>query len=275
MNLVILMIFTILTAGAQSPTDLLRNFDQKIYSLKSKGVKDLTVDIQNSELTRRIIERQSFGKISEIIFRLYWTAQPERLAIEIIGLPDGFKELREELKMNISPFIEDVLPISLEKKFSNHTFSVGSEKNSVLAKENTGVAPIPSYLLKFDNQDRLVEIVGNRPVGSLSLQLLYEKTSFSDGKWVLKEQKSLTVDPGQSYSVTKKLYYGKTQGLSTLSRVEVDTEQKPVNGRGGVKTSEAIDFKDYKINEGAALRYFLGESKSAPASPSSLGDNNL
>ena len=40
-----------------------------------------------------------FGKVNEVIFRTYWTANPERVAIEVIGLPEGFKEIKEELKL--------------------------------------------------------------------------------------------------------------------------------------------------------------------------------
>ena len=44
------------SAFAQDPSAYLKNFDAKIYSLKSKGVKEFVVDIESSRLTKQLNE---------------------------------------------------------------------------------------------------------------------------------------------------------------------------------------------------------------------------
>jgi predicted HAD superfamily phosphohydrolase YqeG len=59
---VVLFLFS-LGAIAQEPSTYLKIFDSKVYSLKTKGVKDFVVDLENTRLTKQINDQQSFGKI--------------------------------------------------------------------------------------------------------------------------------------------------------------------------------------------------------------------
>lgn len=259
------VLFTLLTFSAwgQDPTAYLNAFDAKIYSLKSKGVKDFVVDIQSSKLTKQLDEQMIFGKVKEVTFRTYWTANPERLAIEIIGLPEGFKEVKEDLKNSVLSVMDNILPSTTAQRFSGYKFQVGAAPKEFLAKDTTGIATIQSYVLKFDKEDKLSEVVGNKAVGSLVLIPKYEKESFTDGKLVLKSLRTTTSENGQTAVVKKVLGYGTSQGIGVVTRVTTSTEQKSAApGAKPLNSEESVDFKNYKINSGAAFKYFLGsESK--------------
>lgn len=252
-------------AFAQDVASYLKNFDAKIYSLKSKGVKDFVVDIESSKLTRQMNDLQQFGKVEELIFRAYWTAEPERLAIEVIGLPDGFKEIKEELKLSILPMMDNLIPQTMPQRFAGHKFQNGANSREIIARDTSGMAQIPSYLIKFDEQDKVIEVIANKAVGTLEVRPLYEKSPFADGKWVLKQQTNHSTENGQSLVVTKSLDYEKIQGMGVLSEVQINSEYKLIQGKS-TKFSESITFKNYRINEGEGLKYFLGESKILPAS---------
>lgn len=253
------------SAYAQDPSAYLKSFDAKIYSLKTKGVKDFVVDIENAKLTKNINDQQLFGKVEELVFRVYWTANPERLAIEVIGLPQGFKEVKEDLKMAIMGVVENLIPQSMAQKFSGYNFLPGASAREIIAKDTTGIAPVPSFVLKFDEQDRLIEVRGVKPIGSLIVKPEYEKESFSDGKLVLKDQTTTTSENGQTLIMTKELEYGSSQGIGVLTEVEVSTEHRASQAEAKpMTTNETISFKNYKINSGDALKYFLGESKAVP-----------
>lgn len=252
------------SAFAQDPASYLSAFDSKIYSLKTKGVKDFVVDVESSKLTKQINDQQTFGKVEELLFRTYWTAEPERFAIEVIGLPDGFREVKEELKTSMLPIIENLLPQRMTQKFTGYKFTQGQNPKEILAQDSTGIATVPSFTLKFDEQDKLVRVIGNRPIGSLTVEPVYEKSSFAEGKWVLTSQKTVSSENGQTLTVQKDLDYGKSQGISVLSEVTITSEHRAGKDTKGVKSQETVDFKNYKINEGAAFKYFLGEGKAAP-----------
>lgn len=265
MKALICLLFIVSSAFAQDPSAYLKNFDAKIYSLKNKGVKDFVVDIESSKLTKQMNDQQTFGKVNELIFRTYWTANPERLAIEVIGLPEGFKEIKEELKLSLLGMMDNLIPQTMAQRFSGYKISAGTKAKEFVAQDTSGIAPIPSYILKFDNQDRLVEVQGQRPVGTFIVKPVYEKESFADGKWVLKEQKTTTSENGQTLTISKELDYGTSQGISVLTEVEVTTEQKSISSDAKpISSTESLTFKNYKINDGEALKYFLGENP-APA----------
>lgn len=261
-TLFLILIMISFSALAQDPTAYLNNFDARVYSLKNKGVKDFVVDIESSKLTDQLNDQMIFGKVEEVIFRTYWTANPERIAIEVIGLPDGFKEIKEELKISIMSVIESLLPPTTIQRFAGYKFQGSKMPKEFIAQDGTGIANVQSYVLRFDNQDKLIEIVGNRPIGTLSTTPVYEKEGFSDGKWVLKSIATVSSENGQSYTLKKELSYGSSQGMGVLSKVKVSSEQKGANsGAKSSKLEEVVEFKNYKINAGIALKYFLGETE--------------
>jgi hypothetical protein len=268
----IIICFLILTTWsfAQDATIYLKNFDNRVYSLKTKGIKDFVVDIESSRLTKQVNVQQTFGKVEELIFRVYWTQDPERIAIEVIGLPDGFKEIKDELKFGILQLMDNLIPQTFVQRFAGYKFSSNSPK-VYLVRDATGVAAIPSFVLKFDEQDKLIEIIGNKPVGELEITPVFEKTAFSDGKWVLVKQTTKTNENGQFLTVTKELEYSKVQGIGTLSQVNFTTEHRPGSEGKPVTQKDELKFKNYRINEGIALKYFLGDAKTQPGDSKSPG----
>lgn len=255
-----------LNAWSQDPVAYLNNFDAKVYSLKTKGVKEFVVDIESSKLTKQMDEMMTFGKVKEVIFRTYWTANPERIAIEVIGLPDGFREIKEELKLSIFSVIDNLLPLTSVQRFAGYKFHAGGRPKEILAQDSTGIANVQSFVLRFDAQDRLTEVVGNKAVGTLVTTPVYEKEGFAAGKWVMKSTSTTSSENGQTLTVKKELKYGTSQGIGVLSEVEITTEQKLESSTAKpLITEETVEFKNYKINAGEALKYFLGDSsKTAP-----------
>lgn len=253
-----------LSAWAQDPTAYLNNFDAKVYSLKTKGIKEFVVDIESSKLTKQLNEQQTFGRVKEVIFRTYWTANPERIAIEIIGLPDGFREIKEDLKMSIMSVMDNLLPMSTVQRFAGYKFHTGANPKEFIATDSSGIANVQSYVLKFDNQDKLVDVIGKKAIGTLSITPKYDKDAFANGKWVLKSLKTESSENGQTVVTTKDLNYGTSQGIAVLSRVTVSMNQKSdAPGAKALNSEETIEFKNYKIGAGDALKYFLGESPKA------------
>jgi hypothetical protein len=266
MNALLCFLFLMTTALAQDPTAFLKNFDSKIYSLKTKGVTDFSVEVDYPRLTRQLNEQQTFGKVSELVFKIYWTADPERFAIEVHGLPDGFVQVKEELKASIAGVFENIVPIPTAKKLQGYKLSF-TKPLEILAQDTSGIARIPSFTLKFDEQSLLSEVIGNKPIGTLVVKTEYTQPGFADGKWVLQAQKTVTAESGQTLFVTKALKYEKFNSLSAPSELTVTTEQAGGEKGKVTRNSESIYFKNYLINQGAAMKYFLSEGKVLPKSP--------
>lgn len=246
-------------AIAQDPTAYLNNFDQKVYSLKTKGVKDFAVDLENSKLTKQLNDQLIFGKVSKVVFKLYWTANPERLDVVVQGLPDGFIEAKEDLKIRVMALLENLIPLPMVKKFSQFKISAGPKPKEILMQDNSGLAPIPSYVLKFDATDKLTEVVGNKPVGTFVTTYEFGKDSFADGKWVLKETTTTNSENNQSVVSKSELSYGTSQGIGVLTEIEQSIEQTAKPGSKPFTVTESWEFENYRINTGEGLKHFLGE----------------
>ena len=256
----LMTIFFSLNVFAQDPLAYLGQFDQKVYSLKNKGIRDFVVDVENNKLTQSVNEQGIFGRVSKLTFRVYWTADPERLAIDLIGLPEGFREIKEEMKYTVLQQLELLLPQTIEKKFRGYKFTQAPGTKDVIAKDISGIATVPEFILKFDNQDKLQEIVGKKPVGTMDTAVTYEKENFADGKYVLKNQTTTVNENGQTTSIKKELKYGNSNGIGVLSSVSTTVETKSeVKGAKPFSQTETLTFDNYKLNTGTALKWFLSE----------------
>jgi hypothetical protein len=259
----IIFLFVILSTNlfAQDPKVYLSNFYSKIYSLKTKGVKDFVVDISSSRLTNQINDQMTFGKVKNLVFRVYWTANPERLDVEILGLPEGFRELKQGLKLSLLSLMENLLPPSFEQKFNGFEFTRSSNTGEFIAVDKSGVAPIGTYYLKFDSKDSLTEVEGKPAIGSFVVKTEYVKTGFSDGKLVLMNQVSDSSQNGVTVQSKKKLEYGDSKGIGVLEEVQIETTTKSAaNEKLNSSSEETLEFKNYRIDSGLALKYFLGEN---------------
>jgi len=259
----IFFLFIVLSSNlfAQDPKAYLGNFYSKIYSLKTKGVKDFVVDISSSRLTSQINDQMTFGKVKSLIFRVYWTANPERMEIEVLGLPEGFRELKEELKLSLVGLMENLLPPTFEQKFNGFELSRSSNPGEFIAVDKSGIAPIGKYYLKFDAKESLTEVEGKPAIGSFLVKTEYEKTGFSDGKWVLMKQVSDSNQNGISLQSKKSLEYGETKGIGVLEEVQIETTTKSIaNEKINASSEETLEFKNYRIDSGLAFKYFLGDN---------------
>lgn len=248
-------------AHAEDPKTYFTTFDSKVYSLKTKGMKDFVVDIENPGLKNRLNEQGTFGKVDKFFFRVFWTSSPERVGVEVMGLPEGFREVKDELKAGILLSLDYLLPLSVQDKFKGYKIFAGQSPKEFVAQDQSGVAPISGYVLKFDANDTLAEVVGKKHVGSFRMTNDWEKTGFSDGKWVIKEQVITTEENGSTVTSTKEFEYDEEQGIGVLEEVSVETVQKWEKAdMKPVKIEEKLLFKNYKLNSGEALKYFLGDS---------------
>lgn len=256
----LLCLFT-LNAQAEDPKAYIGSFDSKVYSLKSKGIKDFVVDVESSKLTKQMNDQMVFGKVKNLTFRVFWTASPERIAVDVLGLPEGFKEIKDELKLSLLSAMDNLIPLSVQDKFLGYKITAGAAPKEFVAKDQSGVAQIPTYVLKFDARDTLTEVTGKKAVGTFKVTSKYDKESFSDGKWVLKEQVTTSEENGQSMVSTKELGYGDANGVGVLEEVKIEVVQKWETPESKpLKIEDTLEFKNYKINTGEGLKYFLGDA---------------
>lgn len=258
--LTIFFIFSLISlqSFSQDSNSYLSSFYNNIYSLKSKGIQDFVVDVTSSRLTEELNNQKVFGNIKKLIFRVYWTANPERVALEIMGLPDGFREIKESLKISFATVLEDLLPLKFDKKFAGFKLGMKFDSKTYELIDLTGINPISKFILQFDNQDNLIMLKGIKPVGDFIVTPKYKKTNFSDNKWVLESQKTMTTETGLSTEATREYDYSVIQGVGVIDEISLTSETRFSNEKIQTQTfKDVVEFENYKINQGLALKYFL------------------
>lgn len=261
------VLFSILPwfASAQDPVAVLRTSDERIYNPKAKGLTDLVVDVVDPQLTKQLNDQMIFGIVNEVSFRFYWTAKPERIAIEIAGLPEGFREIKEELKARAIGNFESIVPIPIEAKFKDYQLRSGTgAQRTIVATDKTGLAPIPEFVFSVDAESRISQIVAKKAIGTQVTTLEWKKSPWSEPRSHAQRSISIAVDGPQSTEVTTETSWQVVAGIGLPASVKTSTRQtlkapgqpKPVER----KVEEYIYFKNYKVNQGEAMKWFLGQS---------------
>jgi hypothetical protein len=261
MKLLLLFLFSIQTALAVDPLQLLKIHDSKVYHLKKKVVKDIVVEVESPQLKKQLESQQIFGSIDRVAFKFYWTLEPLRLNIDIIGLPEGFKEIKENLKQTMFSKFEYMYPMTIEEKFKGYTFKNHPTKvNSILATDSSGLQAIPEFELVFDSEQKIISIIGKKPIGEQIINLVYEKTSWSNGQNVLKKQISTTQEGPQITVTESNFEYMVTNGIGAISSVNTKVSQKSVANQSksqDILFEESFYFLNTKLNASEAQKWFL------------------
>lgn len=263
---ILLAILIILSGNifAQDVASLIRSHEEKAYNPKYKALTDLVIDIESPLITAQLNDQMIFGAIKDLYFRVYWTSSPERIAVEIVGLPDGFNEIKYQLKQTILSKFETIIPMSIEKKFINYKFSNDNKDKKVInAKDEKALNEIPEYKLVFGKDGVLETIVGKKPVGTLETNIEWEKSEWSEPRMYTKRTSMTAVDGPQTLKVESEIEWKVFSRIGLPVQVRTRTTQQ-INIPGiesqENKSEEVINFKNPKVNIGEALKWFLANS---------------
>jgi hypothetical protein len=254
-----------LGVSAQDATTMLRLSEEKTYTPKQKGLTDLVVDIVNPQVTSQLNEQMIFGHLKEVSFRLYWTSSPERVAIEVMGLPEGFREIKEELKASTISRLESIISIPLEKKFQSYKFRTDPKKSkTVVATDPTGLQAIPEFEFIFDTENKLTKIIAKKPIGEQETNFEWQKTTWSEPRFHVVKSSTNSRNGAQTIETESSTSWQVISGIGLPSMVKTITSQK-LNQKGQLrpverKSEEVVYFKNYKVNQSEAMKWFLGNS---------------
>lgn len=256
--------FVSLQIFAQDGLPIIKGIDEKTYDPRLKGLTDIVVEIVNPSVTKQLNDQGSFGHINELVFKIYWTAQPERVGVDIIGLPEGFKEIKEELKMMIVNRLEHILPKPLEAKLSTYNLKlVQQNPPTVSATDKTHLSPVLEYVIQSDAEKKIVQMISKKPIGLITTKFTTNKYPWTDGKFVIEKIQSDAQEGPQQTFQTSETSYQVVQGIGVPLRVTNRTkqiiqqpdQQKPLER----EIEEVISFNNYKINTAAAMKWFLSQ----------------
>ncbi len=115
----------------------IRKADLLTYSLVKAGVKTLQFKMKVQGLKENLNKRKNFGEIKELYFSVSWT-YPQKMVIKVFGMPKGFKEMKDQLKMAVYARIPLLFPIETTKMISGYKMEYSTKNNVITAIDPTG-----------------------------------------------------------------------------------------------------------------------------------------
>lgn len=265
MKVIAILIFILsfnLLAQSRDPKaiSILKNFDVISYRQTDKGLKDFSVKVSVSKLTEELNEQMIFGKLKDVYFRLIW-AFPNLVDVEVIGLPNGFLEIKNELKNIVLSKLDYIVPGPTEKKFDGYNLIYKSMGHDfILATDSTKMKLISEINLTFDKEGRIFKMDLLKPHFLESHQIQYEKSNNSENKWVVSKVVSEIRGTGEIQKISTFLEYGLNTSYYLPLKIETKT-LKSILGKDGKMGMEkenntTIIFDNYLINSLANQNYF-------------------
>lgn len=238
------------------PNQLVREFDENYYNPAENGVKSLKFEARISNLTELLNKRLSIGKLKDVHYLIKWR-KPRSYNIEVIGLPKGFMELKNELKGLILTRLDFVIPYKLQDKLKGYSLSRVLSKRGIKIKalDENYTKAVTEMFLTFGKNGNLKKIRALSPTGTLISSLTLGKSKWSKGKWVLKEYEIKSILGIQTSTMKYNISYLKNSGFGLPEIININTSYEIQNS---IKNSEKnlkretktqLIFSNYEVNK--------------------------
>lgn len=268
----------ILVLGGVSPSvsaqalSVWEEVDVRYYYPLDIGVKDLTFVVKQKGLEDYIKKSFHLNNVKDLSVKVYYL-QPDALRMEVRGLPDGFKELRQTVKSMLLPYIAYVMPNKFAERYQIYQFNKIPRKGGYVLKgtDPKFQAAIPEFEMSFERGNRLVKTAANTPQGPNQTDFNYSKKPWSNSKYVLNRMTSTTKNRLTINKVTTDIVYVKSSGFGFPKKIAVTSEtdftdeakkMEQFKDQKGTSQEVVISFSEYKVNKGDAKKKIYRNLKS-------------
>ncbi|MFZ4713016.1 MAG: hypothetical protein ACOYL6_04875 [Bacteriovoracaceae bacterium] len=258
LSIVFFISFSLSALAAADPKaqEVIKKFDIGYYRPQDRGLKELVLRVDIENLTKQLNEQLIFGKLNEVYFKLYWTL-PLNVDVEVIGLPDGFTEIKQELKAMIVSRFDLIVPQLLDNKFQGYAmkYNKGKEGDEIVSTDTTQTKMIHEFVAKFDKEGNLSSLVGRKPMATEESNLVYAKFPWSQNKWIVTSINVKMSDATQTTLIDSEIEYTTVEGYGFPKMIKSKSKQTIQNGdKKPIERSfdSEMTFKDFKVNSGEA-----------------------
>lgn len=247
-------------AGHSSISEI-EEYEVRAYSPVNYGLKDLVFEVRVKDLEELLTEGYNLKNITDVYYRVFWMF-PGQFKIEVLGLPDGFVEVENELKQILKEKLEFVIPGKLSTKLRSYQMSYKSKSPAVLQ----GIDPTQSNIvnrveLAFAKNGKLESLTAFSPHSVVKSMVKSGIKSWSHNKWVVEKYSVESKLPNQVITVDNDIEYDTFSGVGLPTKINVTTkieslyqEDEEIKKREQSKTSGELEFTKYEVNSGKAKK---------------------
>jgi hypothetical protein len=256
-------IFTVLISAffvwsTNATASTFSEFDKKLYYPQKKGLENYIVTLEVSGVTEKLKKSMLFGKVDKVFFKLYWLNDGRR-GVEVYGLPAGFKEIKNKLRLSMVDKIEFISPTPLEIKSKG--YQVKKRNDGYLLVDESGNKAVNSYLYYFNTNGVLSRTIHTTSMGTVENNYDYKK---DEGELFILNRATTKITQGKALTkIVKDITYNKVKNFSLPSKVKISVFEKLPSEETGEfiqnKSESSIIFRDYQINSSDVVKWFLSQ----------------
>ncbi len=250
-NLLVLLIALIFMGNcyADSVSDrLVRKTDLTAYSIYKAGVKSLSFKMVVQGLLENLNKRKNLGKLKELYFTVDWR-YPQKLKVKVHGLPKGFKELKEQLKMAVYARLPLIFPVEKVKMLQGYKLKYDKKSGIIRAKDPTGKRALLEVNLKILDSGKLVYVEGIGVAGSQKTSYEGKKTAWSKDKFVYDHVTIEILAKGHKSVVDHNIKFIGVRGVGVPASIKSVTKVVNLKDKSEkILSNVETVFTDYVIN---------------------------
>lgn len=245
-------IFSVFLSGTQAREEFTL-FETLRYNPAQVGLKGLEFEVRVSGQGEMISRAQAFGDIKDLYYRVKWSPTGGH-RVRVVGPPEGFGSLREQLKSSILPRLDFVIPRPLTTSLTPYNFERVRREGGVTleGRDRTGGREINAVSVDVNGQGLIEEIRTSSPRGVESSKMKYGRYRGTNNKYVVTQTIVETLLAGQKRVVETNIDYKMQNGYALPEDIQIKTEVSlnvgPEESRKSEQQESSLRFSNYKIN---------------------------
>jgi hypothetical protein len=227
---------------------LIRKSDLLTYSLSKVGVKSLKFKMRVQGLKENLNKRKNFGKIDDLYFQVSWN-YPKKLFIDVHGLPKGFKEVKEQLKMAVYSRLPLLFPVKKQEMLNGYVHSYDKATNTINAKDPSGKKALNQMKIVVTPDGLVTKIEGMGISGNQSTSYEGKVEKWSKEKFAYNKINITINAKSHKTVINHDINFKVVRGIGVPATINSQT--KMVNTKDGSEkllSSVESAFFDYVIN---------------------------
>jgi hypothetical protein len=249
---------------SQQKIEEIEQYEIRNYDPQKNGLSDLVFEARIENLTEMLNKAGNFGKLTDVYFKIYWM-KPAQYKIEVMGLPKGFQEVRDDLSSLIKGKLDFIIPENFSEKFKAYTLKAEPIADGKLIKaiDDTYNLAVSEIEIIFDKSSKLKTIETKAPQSHVKSEFFQSPKAWSNNKLVMDKIISTSRQGAAVLTTTNSIEYVVVSGLGFPSKITVKNVQEitiPATAKEKEKKQKhengsVIKFSKYETNTGKATRY--------------------
>lgn len=249
---------------SQTKIEEIEQYEIKSYDPQKTGLTDLVFEARIDNLTEILNKTQTFGRREDIHFKIYWLS-PSQYKIEVLGLPKGFQEVKDDLATLIKGKLEFIIPEKFSEKFKAYNLKAEPVADGKLIKaiDDSYTMAVPEVNILFDKSGLLKTVETKGGQAPVKTEFFQSPKAWSNNKLVIDRIVSITKMGPASLTITNAVEYLTVAGMGFPSKITVKNVSEGVipatdkekEKKVKTETGTVIRFSKYEVNTGKAKRF--------------------